>query len=292
MAGSTEARGTCVSCAGSLAHDRPYRFKSAVFRRSFRGSDVMRCTTCDLRQVDVGLVDDAALTNYYRSDYRSVARIGGGDAMFIYRPRAQGLAALARQVAGDTVERIFEVGAGHGINLAALGEAYPTARLFTDEIDETVHLPDRIAQASLADGPFDIVLMSHVLEHFADPLAVLEQAADALSPQGILLIEVPNDTPGEMAVQAHHEPHLTFFEQPTLRSLVERKLRVVDEFQVGTPPREPGRQGGRLIKAVKDLAKKTPVLKTILDARRDRIQLDLTTRQVSGAYLRLVARRR
>ncbi|OGG29713.1 hypothetical protein A2973_04845 [Candidatus Gottesmanbacteria bacterium RIFCSPLOWO2_01_FULL_49_10] len=39
---------------------------------------------------------------------------------------------------------------------------------------------------------FDIVLMNHVLEHMEDPKRVLGEVRDVLSPQGVLVIGVPN----------------------------------------------------------------------------------------------------
>lgn len=41
------------------------------------------------------------------------------------------------------------------------------------------------------DGPFDLVLLSHVVEHTADPVMFLRQATAALKPTGVCWIEVP-----------------------------------------------------------------------------------------------------
>lgn len=281
----------CMACGGEIVSVAKYRFKSQQFRDIYPDGAIYRCRACELRQARVDTIDDGRLSRYYGDQYRQVAGIGGSDAMFIYRPRAEGLVALARQHVPGKVTRIFEVGAGHGINLAALGEAFPGAELFTDEVDTTVSLPVGIQRGTLEDGPFDIVLMSHVLEHFTHPVAMLDRAAHALAPGGVLLVEVPNDTLDELAAQEFHEPHVGFFELASLRSVIARTMDVVDCYTVGPPPRRPGASAG-MKQRLKRVARGLPLLKPILDRRRSELKVDLTTRQDNGAYLRAVARAR
>ena len=42
------------------------------------------------------------------------------------------------------------------------------------------------------NGPFDVVLCRHVLEHTYDPVKFLRGVGDLISPDGVLIIEVPN----------------------------------------------------------------------------------------------------
>ena len=42
------------------------------------------------------------------------------------------------------------------------------------------------------NGQFDAVLMSHILEHLADPKEVVAQAINLLNPGGLLVAAVPN----------------------------------------------------------------------------------------------------
>lgn len=97
------------------------------------------------------------------------------------------------------VPRILEIGAGGGWNLNGLpGDWIRTAydvdddyleigkRLFN--IDMKYGLLD---EASTEVQNHDIVVLSHVVEHFLDPVASLQLIAGAMTPDSLLLIEVP-----------------------------------------------------------------------------------------------------
>ena len=51
----------------------------------------------------------------------------------------------------------------------------------------------RLEDLSLPPGSFSNVTLFHVLEHVPDPMKLMKRCRDLLSPQGILVIAVPND---------------------------------------------------------------------------------------------------
>jgi SAM-dependent methyltransferase len=73
---------------------------------------------------------------------------------------------------------------------------------------------------------FDIVLMSHVLEHCIDPLKAVENAKSLLSKNGTLVIEVPNNAALGFWWFKGRWPwtdiprHLSFFTERSLRKLL------------------------------------------------------------------------
>lgn len=228
----------CVTCSASLRFQRRYVFESDAFRRIYKGSDVYRCEVCNLSQVDTAKVDDAALTTYYREDYRKVGSAGRlNDATRQwYLKRGNALAELARCHAPDEVSSIFEVGAGFGYNLRAFGKRFPRASLQTDEISGVANdaREGAVEAGDLGDGRHDIVILSHVLEHFSDPRALFGRVWQSLRQDGIVVIEVPNDVDGIERFNGPDEPHLTFFEEPTLRALLERtRFDIVELFPAG-----------------------------------------------------------
>ncbi|MBK5928158.1 hypothetical protein CCR87_12595 [Rhodobaculum claviforme] len=74
---------------------------------------------------------------------------------------------------------------------------------------------------------FDVVVMSHSLEHCLDPDSALENARDILAVGGMLIVEVPNNAALGLTVfgQNWHwldaPRHLNFFDEVSLRSKVE-----------------------------------------------------------------------
>ena len=229
---------TCVTCSGPLRTQRRYVFESEAFRAIYTDRDVYRCEACNLSQVDTARVDDLALTEYYREDYRKVGSAGRLNEATLqwYLKRGEALAELAQRHASQAVAIIFEVGAGFGYNLRAFGQRYPQAKLETDEISGVANdaRAGAIAAGELGDGMHDIVILSHVLEHFSDPRALLERVRQSLRPDGIVVIEVPNDVDGIERLNGPDEPHLIFFEEPTLRALLEcTQMEILELFAAG-----------------------------------------------------------
>jgi SAM-dependent methyltransferase len=278
--------GKCVSCGGSLKPVRKYDFKSDAFRKVYSDRHVYGCVECGLSQTDVSKVDEGALSGYYRAEYRAVAQIGVGDPGHRwYRARATALAMLAAEHLSRSPARVFELGAGYGYNLLAVKELFPAALLFTDELDETVKLPETINRAELSEGVYDVVILSHVLEHFTDPKRLIRSALNALAPGGIVIIEVPNDVPGIFPLNGPDEPHLTFFTTRTLTALLG------SSSVFGAGPRYQRKtiymQGRRFASR---MLRRMPVLSTLIKRRQIRVVSpeSFSIRRPDGVFLRAV----
>jgi SAM-dependent methyltransferase len=145
---------------------------------------------------------------FYRSEYRA-----------LYNPSLSSKADYAREIAGNpaTAERarwieatalryrlppmprLVELGAGAGWNLARLPTSW--SRVGYDVDDEYLEIGGAsfgiemrrgLVEDALDEvGRADIVLLSHVVEHFPSPEAVLERITRRLRPGALLLIEVP-----------------------------------------------------------------------------------------------------
>jgi SAM-dependent methyltransferase len=280
--------GSCVSCGHGVRVSRRYHFKSDAFRKVYRDSYVYKCVACGLCQADVSKVHEAALLQYYRSEYRAVAQIGIGDPGHQwYRARAGALADLAAEQLIRSPARAFEVGAGYGYNLEALRERFPAALLFTDELDESIRLLEGINRASLSDGNYDVVILSHVLEHFTNPKQLISSAVQALAIDGIIVIEVPNDVPGIFSLNGPDEPHLTFFTAETLALL----LGGTTVFGAGPPYRKRTFLARVRAFAVK-LLSQGPFVSHLVKQRRRRVisPCSFAGRREDGIFLRAVVR--
>jgi 2-polyprenyl-3-methyl-5-hydroxy-6-metoxy-1,4-benzoquinol methylase len=95
---------------------------------------------------------------------------------------------------------VLDYGCGNGAFLAraaALGHRAtgvdfdPQAAAIARRHGVTVHLPGAMADGAFA-GRFDHITAAHVLEHVADPLALLADFRRWLKPGGTVFIELPN----------------------------------------------------------------------------------------------------
>jgi SAM-dependent methyltransferase len=78
------------------------------------------------------------------------------------------------------------------------------------------------------ENTYDLIVLSHSLEHLLDPRNVLELILRSLRAGGLLYIEVPNiprDTllrfPDHPWTPRFDEPHIAFFSETVLRSTLE-----------------------------------------------------------------------
>jgi SAM-dependent methyltransferase len=152
----------------------------------------------------------------------------------------------------ETLEqlRILEMGPGLGDFATHLLARIPAARYSVLESD--VSCRNALTERGLTtfgvfddipeDAVFDLVVMSHVLEHVANPLMVISKLRRLLQPRGILFIEVPCRDHEHKRVD---EPHLLFFDRdPMQKLLVRAGFREIEMTYHGRPLRQLIRESG------------------------------------------------
>jgi len=71
------------------------------------------------------------------------------------------------------------------------------------------------------DSKFDFIIMSHTLEHFINPVKVLNKISKLISKDGILYIEVPSFFNAKYRIKSVFTPeHLTYFTESSLYNLL------------------------------------------------------------------------
>jgi methionine biosynthesis protein MetW len=92
-------------------------------------------------------------------------------------------------------------------------------------------------------GPFDVIVFADVLEHVADPSALLSLALSALKNGGLLLVSVPNVAHWTLRVDLlkgrfiympygiRDATHLRWFTRETLENLLRAHGLVIEEFR-------------------------------------------------------------
>jgi len=219
----------CILCGNAgLLIIRDYIYKSTFFLHQFPGLKLLKCGSCGLLQVAHDDINRYDLNRYYLDFYRKKAGIAGNNSPLDnawYGARAQALAELAREHFPNIKQKInvFEVGAGYGYNLLAVKNIFTGAVLFTDEVDQSIIYSGGIARAGLSENKYDILIMSHVLEHLVYPCGFMVSAIDNLNTGGIIIIEVPNEQPMYEGLLEYdfHEPHLSFFSADLLKYFIQ-----------------------------------------------------------------------
>ncbi len=195
-------RETCPNCESALIS----RALRTVDRYGFKpGSFTLeRCGACGHVFQNPRLSIEG-LDFYYRDFYDGLGE-GQLDTLFSfdshsYEMRARMVGAVA------TPKRWLDVGAGHGhfccIARGICEDAEFDGLDLSESIDEARArgwidrayrglFPDLAGDIANGDRTYDVVSMSHYLEHTRDPRAEIEAARTVLSPGGLLMIEVPD----------------------------------------------------------------------------------------------------
>jgi 2-polyprenyl-3-methyl-5-hydroxy-6-metoxy-1,4-benzoquinol methylase len=102
-----------------------------------------------------------------------------------------------------------------------LSPAAEQARAHVDRLHDAPLL--RLLAAGAIEGPFDLVLMSHVLEHLEAPWDELDAIVRVMAPEGALFLEVPNESGNRSLPIDDNRSHLHFFSVRSLSHLLAAK---------------------------------------------------------------------
>ncbi len=191
--------------------------------------------------------DEAGYAEYYRNAYYRAYH-------FLEKvtpqtdQRGEAIAKGTSQVVGQTAS-ILEIGAGFGTNLMSLCQ-HGYRNLACIEVDANCcrvikeHIPScRVFAGTLAEyvsaerEKSDVVILSHVLEHFVEPRAALMQVRKLLKPEGLLMILVPDAGPPHRLLRQLTTPHTHYFTRVTL-SLIVRSCGFEEPTEAAPRPGE------------------------------------------------------
>lgn len=227
----------CFSCNQDIVSDGiPYGYahKNIGFSQTFPNLKIIFCSQCEIAQINHTLIDQEKLNDYYFYCYRENGIDGDNGTEYSRRyfaARGRSQARLIKKYLGKKkVTRVFEYGAGYGYNLLEIAKLFPKAELYTNEIDKTIEKLREFKQHK-SDLQYDIILMSHVLEHLLKPQEIIQSMVDCLAIDGLLFIEVPNEQVKVLRAAEQIEPHITFFNLNSLKNFIKKysnnKLEIV-----------------------------------------------------------------
>lgn len=201
---------------------------------------VYACGTCGLGYSDDG-VTQAALDAYYAAmgKYGDLGVYAGGDHGGLETEAPWELArarTLADFIATNAPRdaRVMDLGCATGTLMALLGERGFTALTGIEPLPSAVQIARDargldVAVGSITtiggDGNYDVVVLSHVLEHVLEIREALDLIHHSLAPGGLLVVEVPDSHRFHRYVhipyQDFNTEHINHFSPSILSALIE-----------------------------------------------------------------------
>jgi SAM-dependent methyltransferase len=168
------------------------------FRRKY-GFDVLLCKACSNAFVPSSLVPADLESIYSRAYFEGEQATGYPGYLRDTKILTENFASRLRLIEGLGVpgRRLCDVGAAYGLFLKAARDAGWEASGVEIAAD-CAPIAESISGVSVVcgdfntvplGGPFDVIVMLDVIEHFRDPVASVARAYELLSPGGLLVIE-------------------------------------------------------------------------------------------------------
>tara|TARA_B100000945_G_C20402801_1_gene608297 strand:- start:1228 stop:2022 length:795 start_codon:yes stop_codon:yes gene_type:complete len=118
---------------------------------------------------------------------------------------------------------VLEIGPGPGFFLKEMIKNHPEFKYFAVETDLSCHENlnligvNLISKIDKFQNTFDLVIISHVLEHVSNPNKFIDLLRNSLVKNGLMFIEVPCK---DYLFKPYYEPHLLFFDKISMKKLV------------------------------------------------------------------------
>lgn len=218
------------------------------------------CMDCGIVTNDP-IPGDEELAAFYRQDYRTEYKGAAEPRMRQVWRNFRGTEGHIRDFRNyyEGRKRCLDLGSGSGefiylagrIGIDCLGiepndgySAYCREKLGLNVLSQTLE------ESEFADGSFDLIRLSHVMEHMPDPVRSLKVLRQWLADDGILYIEVPNidrDATHKMRGKIFHFGHIFNFSPWTMRMTA---LLAGLEEDAESARRNAGRTAGFFRKAI------------------------------------------
>ena len=248
----------CPTCFSESNFSHEYVSDSRIFN----SRKIFGCFGCQMHFADISQEN---LNQYYELSYDQSHNLRGrehpspkkyfADEKLQFKPYRSKLHAkfikkyLSKKNSNHI--NIIDFGAGFGTTLFHLNKNFLNSKIYAYEnskvcqnylkfIDAHLLEGDPLDSLRWIDASFDVVVMSHFLEHLSAHILkeFIDLLAKKMTASSVLLIEVPNDNWFKFPDREHDsEPHSLFFSNVALRSFVEQQYDV--KFLAAYTPSSP-----------------------------------------------------
>lgn len=219
----------CFSCnCSKFIKIQKYKYiNSSKFSTMFNNLEIFTCQKCGISQINHKLLNENKLIEYYKNHYRKIKNfkeIKNDIDIKYFTQRAKGQIKLFKKYINPReFINILEIGPGSGNGLIELAKSFPNANIYIDEPDSTLNFKYK-KSFKIDDNKnlYNVILLSHVLEHIKNPNNYLIKLHAKLKPNGLIIIEVPRQE--DVESYQFTEPHLTFFSLDTIKKFIINNL--------------------------------------------------------------------
>ena len=219
------------------------------FTVSEESFSIMECATCSLRFTQ-DVPAKSSMSAYYASeDYISHTDTSKGLINKMYKKVRQVTlkqkAAWVQTASRKQNGRLLEIGSGTGAfasqmkdqgwNVTGLEPDERARQKALETYNIILHPVEELY--TLAPATFDAIVLWHVLEHVHDLHDYMKKFRELLSPEGVLIIAVPNYTSTDAKIYkeywaAYDVPrHLYHFSPVAMKKLVEKHHMIIKEYK-------------------------------------------------------------
>jgi len=122
------------------------------------------------------------------------------------------------------IRKVLDVGCGPGAVLDAIQKQLPDAGCYGCTLGKSnnpkIYSID-IEKDYMIDDDFDLIILSHVAEHFFSPISTMKRIGHLLSPVGTMYLEVPSFHWVEVRTRSIFTPeHMSYFTPNSLLNVV------------------------------------------------------------------------
>ncbi len=163
-------------------------------------------------------------------DYRD-GQVGGVKEHFWFRGKRDFIDMLLVSIKGKHDQKILDIGAGTGDDIACLNKhggvyALDVDQLALDMIDASMVIEKKLGSACdipYESGSFDVVVAFDVLEHVADDSLMVDEILRVLKPNGFFIFTVPAFN----CLYSSHDRtlgHYRRYNKTMIRELLDKKM--------------------------------------------------------------------